>query len=85
MVLCPVGKFAHIGGMKGGERPRICALVMRDITQHVLRYGEMDYTHLAHVEPQFPDVGGHDLYYGGTAYGSRRLGAVGIMPKKKTV
>jgi NADH-quinone oxidoreductase subunit G len=70
--------LAHIGaGMKGGDRPRIsAALVMRDITQHVLRYGEMDYTHLAHVEPQFPDVGGHDLYYGGAAYSNR--GGLGV-------
>lgn len=62
--------FAHIGaGMKGGDRPRIsAALVMRDVTQHVLRYAEMSYTNLAHVEPQFPIVGGDDLYYGGTAY-----------------
>ncbi|RPI99707.1 MAG: NADH dehydrogenase (quinone) subunit G, partial [Chloroflexi bacterium] len=71
--------FAHIGaGMRGGERPRIsAALVMRDITQHVLRYAEMDYTALAHVEPQFPDVGGTDLYYGGTAY--KNEGGLGIM------
>jgi NADH-quinone oxidoreductase subunit G len=62
--------FAHIGaGMKNGDRPRIsAALVMRDITQHVLRYAEMSYSNLAHVESQFPNVGGHDLYYGGTAY-----------------
>jgi NADH-quinone oxidoreductase subunit G len=70
--------FAHIGAnMKNGERPRIsAALVMRDITQHVLRYNEMDYTSLAHVEPQFPDVGGLDLYYGGTAYSNR--GGLGV-------
>ncbi len=70
--------FAHIGaGMKNGERPRIsAALVMRDITQHVLRYNEMGYTSLAHVEPQFPDVGGLDLYYGGTAYSNH--GGLGI-------
>jgi len=62
--------FAHVSAhMPGGAKPRIApSLVMRDITQHVLRYAEMSYPNLAHVEPQFPLVGGHDLYYGGTAY-----------------
>jgi NADH-quinone oxidoreductase subunit G len=70
--------LAHIGAtMKSGERPRIsAALVMRDITQHVLRYNEMSYTNLAYVEPQVPDVGGHDFYYGGTAYANR--GGLGV-------
>jgi NADH-quinone oxidoreductase subunit G len=70
--------LAHIGAnMKNGDRPRIsAALVMGDITQHVLRYNEMSYTNLAYVEPQFPDVGGHDLYYGGTAYANH--GGLGV-------
>jgi NADH-quinone oxidoreductase subunit G len=65
--------FAHIGAhMKGGERPRIStALVMRDVTRHVLRYAEMSYTNLAKVTPQFPRIGGEDVYYGGTAYDNR--------------
>jgi len=29
---------------------------------------QMGYSNLAKVEAQFPDVGGGDLYYGGTAY-----------------
>ncbi|MBN1562900.1 MAG: NADH-quinone oxidoreductase subunit NuoG [Anaerolineae bacterium] len=70
--------FASIGaGMKGGEKARISAgLVMRDITQHVLRYAEMGYPKLAEVEAQFPDVGGLDLYYGGTAYAN--TGGLGV-------
>jgi NADH-quinone oxidoreductase subunit G len=70
--------FAHIGaGMKSGDHPHIsAALVMRDITQHVLRYAEMSHANLAHVEAQFPDVGGHDLYYGGTAYANH--GGLGV-------
>jgi predicted molibdopterin-dependent oxidoreductase YjgC len=62
--------FAHIGSaMQGGDKPRIApAQVMRDMTQHVLRYAGMDYLDLARVEAQFPTVGGSDLYYGGTAY-----------------
>jgi NADH-quinone oxidoreductase subunit G len=70
--------FASVGAsMKGGDKPRISpGLVMRDITQHVLRYAEMSYANLALTEPQFPDVGGLDLYYGGTAY--RNYGGLGI-------
>jgi predicted molibdopterin-dependent oxidoreductase YjgC len=61
--------FANIGARMGGDQPRISAArVMRDIMDHVPRYAGMDYTQLAHVEDQFPDVGGDDLYYGGTAY-----------------
>jgi NADH-quinone oxidoreductase subunit G len=61
--------FAHLSERMGGDKARISAgSVMREITQKVLRYANMSYTDLAHVEPQFPDVGGDDLYYGGTAY-----------------
>ena len=65
--------FAHIGaGMRGGTKPRVSpSLVMREITQHVLRYADMGYLNLAEVEPQFPEVGREDLYYGGTAYNNR--------------
>ncbi|MCL4236942.1 MAG: NADH-quinone oxidoreductase subunit NuoG [Anaerolineae bacterium] len=70
--------FAHISSsMPGGAKPRIApGLVMRDITQHVLRYAEMSYPNLAHVEPQFPLVGGEDMYYGGTAYSNH--GGLGV-------
>lgn len=70
--------FAHISSrMKGGPKPRIApSLVMRDITQHVLRYAEMSYPRLAQVEQQFPLVGGDDLYYGGTAYSNH--GGLGL-------
>jgi|AMZC01.1.fsa_nt_AMZC01007038.1_7 NADH-quinone oxidoreductase subunit G len=70
--------FAHISArMRGGQKPRIApSLVMRDITQHVLRYADMSYPRLAQVEPQFPLVGGEDLYYGGTAYSNR--GGLGL-------
>lgn len=70
--------LAHVSAlMKGGERPHISsALVMRDITQHVLRYADMNYSALAQVNQQFPLVGGEDLYYGGTAYANR--GGLGL-------
>ncbi len=70
--------FASIcAHLKGGEKPRISAgLVMRDITRRVLRYAEMGYPNLARVEPQMPNVGGDDLYYGGTAYSN--TGGLGV-------
>ncbi|NDJ79199.1 MAG: NADH-quinone oxidoreductase subunit NuoG [Chloroflexi bacterium] len=69
--------YANIGARLGGDKPRIsAALVMRDITQNVPRYAAMAYPALAAVEKQFPDVGGDDLYYGGTAY--TNTGGLGI-------
>jgi len=50
--------------------------VMAEITQNVARYAEMNYKNLARVERQFPDVGGDDLYYGGTAYDNK--GGLGV-------
>jgi NADH-quinone oxidoreductase subunit G len=50
--------------------------VMADISKNVANYAEMGYKNLARVERQFPDVGGDDLYYGGTAYNNR--GGVGV-------
>lgn len=50
--------------------------VMTEITKNVPRYTEMSYKNLAKVERQFPDVGGDDLYYGGTAYGN--TGGLGL-------
>lgn len=69
--------FAQIGSRLGGDKPRISAgLVMKEITEKVMRYTDMAYTNLARVEKQFPDVGGEDLYYGGTAYANR--GGLGV-------
>lgn len=50
--------------------------VMAEITQQVPRYAHMSYKALAQVTRQFPDVGGEDLYYGGTAYGNK--GGLGV-------
>jgi NADH-quinone oxidoreductase subunit G len=50
--------------------------VMAEITKAVGRYAEMSYKNLAHTERQFPDVGGEDLYYGGTAYNN--TGGLGV-------
>jgi NADH-quinone oxidoreductase subunit G len=69
--------FAHISAELGGAQPRISAgSVMQEITQSVPHYAGMTYPALAYVEDQFPDVGGDDLYYGGTAYSNH--GGLGI-------
>ncbi|MBN1678755.1 MAG: NADH-quinone oxidoreductase subunit NuoG [Anaerolineae bacterium] len=69
--------YAQIGArLKGPKPPVSAAAVMRAITQHVPRYAGMGYSSLAHVEAQFPDVGGDDLYYGGTAYANH--GGLGV-------
>ena len=52
------------------------AAVMLEISQQVDVFAGMRYKDLSHVERQFPDVGGKDLYYGGTAYGNR--GGLGV-------
>ncbi len=44
------------------------AAVMLAISKSVPAYEGLTYQELAKVEKQWPDVGGRDLYYGGTAY-----------------
>ncbi|MCC7445833.1 MAG: NADH-quinone oxidoreductase subunit NuoG [Anaerolineae bacterium] len=69
--------FAEITQRLNGTRPKLsAAAVMQDIVQNVPRYAQMSYPNLAKTEPQFPDVGGQDLYYGGTAY--ENTGGLGI-------
>jgi NADH-quinone oxidoreductase subunit G len=69
--------FEEIAHLLGGPRPKLsAAAVMQDITQNIPRYALMSYSDLAHTEPQFPDVGGEDLYYGGTAY--ENAGGLGV-------
>ncbi len=69
--------FAEINRALGRGKGKLsAAAVMQDITQSVARYAAMTYTALAKVEAQFPDVGGEDLYYGGTAYTNK--GGLGV-------
>jgi NADH-quinone oxidoreductase subunit G len=61
--------FAEIGFRLGRAKPKLsAAAVMTDITKSVALYAGMSYPNLAKSEKQFPDVGGNDLYYGGTSY-----------------
>ncbi|MBN1311687.1 MAG: NADH-quinone oxidoreductase subunit NuoG [Anaerolineae bacterium] len=47
------------------------AAVLLEIAKTVPQYAGITYQTLAEVEPQIPDVGGEDLYYGGTAFRNR--------------
>ncbi len=51
-----------------GKPPFAASLIFQEIAKNVKQYKGMDYRSLAQVEKQWPDVGGDDLYYGGTAY-----------------
>lgn len=59
----------QVGERLGLGQPKIAAsLVFKQLATAVKPYAGMDYRTLAHVEPQWPDVGRDDMYYGGTAY-----------------
>lgn len=61
--------LAQVGERVGlGKPPAAASLVFKEVAANVLPYNGMDYRTLARVEKQWPDVGGADLYYGGTAY-----------------
>lgn len=62
--------------LEQGRAKMSAAAVMLDITKHVTEFEGMRYRELAKVERQFPDVGGEDLYYGGTAYANK--GGLGV-------
>ena len=49
---------------------------MQELSRAVPAYATVSYTALAKTEKQFPDVGGADLYYGGTAYDNH--GGLGV-------
>ncbi|MCU0512174.1 MAG: molybdopterin-dependent oxidoreductase [Anaerolineae bacterium] len=61
-----------------GQRraPLSAAAVMLEVSQQVSAFAGITYKELAKIEKQFPDVGGADLYYGGTAYQNK--GGVGV-------
>ncbi|MDX1615516.1 MAG: molybdopterin-dependent oxidoreductase, partial [Candidatus Promineifilaceae bacterium] len=64
--------LAQIGERVGLDKPPFAAsLMFRQIANAVPQYAAMDYRSLGRVEPQWPVVGGEDLYYGGTAYDNR--------------
>ncbi|MCZ7544993.1 MAG: NADH-quinone oxidoreductase subunit NuoG [Anaerolineae bacterium] len=61
--------FQQVGAALGqGRAMPTPGVVMAQIVERVPWYAGMDYPTLAEVAPQFPMVGGEDLYYGGTMY-----------------
>jgi len=69
--------FAEIGQkLSRGKAKLSAASVMQDITRNVPLYAQMTYPNLGKVEKQVPDVGGENLYYGGTAYNNH--GGLGV-------
>jgi NADH-quinone oxidoreductase subunit G len=61
--------LAQVAERVGLGQPAYAAgLVFKELAANVAPYSGMDYRTLARVEKQWPDVGGSDLYYGGTAY-----------------
>ncbi len=79
MAIPPIGDsrpdwqiLAQINERVGLGKPAFAAsLVFNEIAKVVPQYKGMDYRSLARVEKQWPDVGGEDLYYGGTAHENR--------------
>ncbi len=63
---------AEIGAKVGVKLPRHASLVMLEIAKNVPAYAGVNYQILAQTEKQWPDVGGVDLYYGGTAYANEQ-------------
>lgn len=60
---------AEIAKRAGIDLPKAsAAAVMLAISQSLPAYEGITYQELAQAEKQWPDVGGIDLYYGGTAY-----------------
>ncbi len=70
-----LGRLMEAAGL--GKAKISAAAVMQEITQTVPAFEGMSYKNLSKVERQFPDVGGTDLYYGGTAYQNR--GGLGLV------
>ncbi|NDJ60934.1 MAG: NADH-quinone oxidoreductase subunit NuoG [Chloroflexi bacterium] len=69
--------IARLGEKLGQGRPALSAsMVMLEITREVPAFEGARYNELSKVERQFPDVGGEDLYYGGTAY--KNTGGLGV-------
>ena len=57
------------------QKPSAAALML-ELSGSVAAFQGADYRALAKTERQFPDVGGRDLYYGGTAYTNH--GGIGL-------
>jgi NADH-quinone oxidoreductase subunit G len=63
---------SEIGQRLGVSLPKFAGQVMLEISKNVPAYAGVNYQALAQVVDQWPDVGGRDLYYGGTSYTNRQ-------------
>jgi NADH-quinone oxidoreductase subunit G len=70
-IFAAISEKLMLGKVKGGA-----AAVFAEIASSVPAYTGLSYMKLAHTEKQYPDVGGPDLYYGGTA--SENVGGLGV-------
>jgi NADH-quinone oxidoreductase subunit G len=59
-----------------GAAKATAGAVMNELSENVADFASARFPDLAKVERQFPDVGGENLYYGGTAYQNR--GGLGV-------
>lgn len=80
----PIGDSLPAWKLFGGMRQALgqarlqpsAASVMLELSENVPAFAGITYKALSQVERQFPDVGGRDLYYGGTAYSN--AGGLGL-------
>jgi NADH-quinone oxidoreductase subunit G len=69
--------LSRLGELLGQGKAKLsAAMVMQEIVKNVPAFAGCSFPELAKVEKQFPDVGGDNLYYGGTAY--RNKGGLGV-------
>lgn len=72
--------FAELSRMVSGTKVKLsAAAVMQELSNSVPRYNGFTYPALSKFVKQYPDVGGDDLYYGGTAYNNE--GGIGLQTK----
>lgn len=72
--------LSRLGEKLGRGKAKLsAAMVMGDIAKNVPAFAGVTYKEISKVDRQFPDVGGRDLYYGGTAYQNR--GGLGVQLK----
>ena len=80
----PIGQslpaWRVFGGIRqalgSGPLPPSAAAVMLDLSVKISEFDGITYEALAQVKREFPDVGGRDQYYGGTAYSN--TGGLGV-------
>jgi NADH-quinone oxidoreductase subunit G len=70
---------ALLGAQVGVTLPRFPSQLFNEIAKTVPAFAGLSYGEISKVEKQWPDVGGRDLYYGGTSYTNEQ--GVGVQLK----